>query len=440
MTAREAAIQALIEVFDKGKSVHRVVNATLEEAGLSDARERAFCKRLIEGTVERKLTIDYLLGRYSKTGVDKMKAYVRAILRVGVYQIMFMDNIPDSAACNEAVQYAKDHGMQGLSGFINGVLRNIARSGRTTLEEATAGGSREALEIRYSVPVWLLDQWERDYGHDIMLKIAEAQFDAQPLYFRVNESKCTVEECMESLKNDGIPAEIPELVLPDAAKELRPKLLKADASEGFADSRSFKKGLFTVQDISSMLVGEAVGIQGGETILDLCAAPGGKTLHFADKPVKKGKGGRIDARDVTSRKINLINDSINRCGFNNIDLSVADASVFDAKSEGMFDIVLADVPCSGTGITGRKPDIKYNMSEQVQEELIELQKPILENAVKYLKPGGTLIFSTCTLNKTENTAGMALLQKAGLKKELEIVIIPGVHTGDGFFISRFRKM
>ena len=440
MTAREAAVLAVMSVTDKGKSVHRVVSETLDNEELKDARDRALAKRLIEGTVERKITIDQVINKFAETPVDKMKAFLRAVIRISVYQILFMDNIPDAAACNEAVKYVKEHNMEGLAGFVNGVLRNIGRNGKETLKELTTGDSFEALEIKYSVPVWLLKQWERDLGHENMLKVAEAQFDAQPLYFRVNESKCTVEECIASLEKDGIKATVPDLNLPEAAKNLDLKLILADAGEGFADSESFQKGLFTVQDISSALVGEVAGIKGGELILDLCAAPGGKTLHFADKLIALGKGGRIDARDVTSRKINLINESINRCGFDNIDLSIGDASVCNESDAGKFDLVLADVPCSGTGITGRKPDIKYNMSERVQDELIELQRPILENAVKALKAGGTLVFSTCTLNRTENEAGMKVLAELGMKKELEINIIPGVHTGDGFFISKYTKV
>ncbi|MBO7402144.1 MAG: 16S rRNA (cytosine(967)-C(5))-methyltransferase RsmB, partial [Lachnospiraceae bacterium] len=375
MTARDAAIFAVLNVTDKGRSVHRVVSETLANEELSDARDRALAKRLIEGTVERKLSIDHVINSFAKTPVDKMKPYLRAVVRVAVYQILFMDNIPDAAACNEAVKYVKEHGLEGLSGFVNGLLRNIARNGKAELQKATEGDSFDALEIKYSVPQWLLKQWERDLGRDNMIKVATAQFDAQPLYFRVNESKCTVEECLEALKKDGIKAYVPKLVLPGETKEFDLKLIEADAGEGFADTESFKAGLYTVQDISSVIVGEAAGIKGGETILDLCAAPGGKTLHFADKLKKLGKGGRIDARDVTSRKINLINESINRCGFDNIDLSIADASVRDEKDTEKFDLVLADVPCSGTGITGRKPDIKYNMSERVQDELIELQHP-----------------------------------------------------------------
>ncbi len=439
MTARDAAIQAVLNVTDRGKSVHRVVTETLAESELADARERSLAKRLIEGTIERKLSIDCVIGHFSKVPMEKMKPYIRSILRVAVYQILFMDNIPDAAACNEAVNYVKAHSMQGLAGFVNGILRNISRDGKKVLEEAGSGDSFEALEIRYSVPAWMLKQWERDFGRETMLGIAEAQFDAQPLYFRVNESKGTVAECMEALKKDKIKATIPELSLPREAAGYMPNVLLAEAGEGFADTESFKKGLYTVQDISSELVGEIAGIKGGENILDLCAAPGGKALHFADKLKAIGKGGRVDARDMTSRKINMINESIVRCGFDNIDLSVADASVTDEASKNRFDIVLADVPCSGTGITGRKPDIKYNMNESVQEELIELQKPILLNAVEYCKAGGTVIFSTCTLNRTENVAGMKVLEEAGLTKELEITIVPGVHTGDGFFISKYRK-
>ncbi len=438
MTAREAAVAAVELITDKGRPIHQVVAESLE--GIKDQRDRALAKRLTEGTVERLISLDYVLNSYSKTPVKKMKPLVRAILRTGAYQLLCMDNIPASAACNEAVKLMKSRGLTGLSGFVNGVLRTISRE-TTTIKEKMAGLSgMEGLEIKYSVPAWLLKQWQRDYGPEAAEKIAAAQFDSQPLYFRVNLSKCSLEECRESLEKEGVSCKTPKLNLPEVFKNFELPVLEVEAPEGLEGLTAFKKGWFAVQDVSSVLVGLAAEIQGGEEIIDLCAAPGGKTLHLCDLLKQKGKGGRVNSRDVSEKKIALINQNLNRQGFDNADLSVADASILDTKAINKFDMVLADLPCSGTGVTGRKPDIKYNMTEAAQKELVELQGRILENAVKYLKKGGRIIFSTCTLNREENEKGMKVLEAAGLKKELEAQLIPGLHSADGFFISRYRKV
>lgn len=438
MTAREAAVYAVCQITDKNKSVHRVVNETLDGME-AEARERALAKRLIEGTVERLMGIDYVLNAYSKTPVCKMKPYVRAVLRVGAYQLLYMDSIPASAACNEAVKFMKSHSMTGLSGFVNGVLRAISRTGRDTLKKGEEEPGAKGIEIKYSVPEWLYMQWVRDYGEETAEKIAEAQSDAQPLYFRVNLSKCSYEDCVKSLEAEGVKCSKPELSLPEGVDASALPVILAEAPEGLDKLTAFQKGWFVVQDVSSMLVGLCADIKGGEKILDMCAAPGGKTLHLCDLFAVKEKGGSLDSRDLSSEKTALIQENLDRCGFEKVNLAVADASVLNEAAIEKYDLVLADVPCSGTGVTGRKPDIKYNMTETIQAELIELQAAILENAVKYVQEGGRLIFSTCTLNRDENEAGMKLLEKAGLKKEIELQLVPGLHTGDGFFISKYIK-
>lgn len=438
MTSREAAVMALQYITDKKQSSHRVVSDTLNLMD-ADQRERALAKRLIEGTAERLISIDYVIGCFSNTPVAKMKPLVRAVLRTGAYQLLFMDNIPASAACNESVKIVKKHGLTGLSGFVNGVLRKISTEGRKAFEDGANQPGTGGNVIKYSTPEWLYAQWERDYGSENAEKIALDQFDARPLFIRVNLSKCSVDECREMLEKEGITCEKPVLSLPAPFEKTELPVLRVLNCEGFDKLECFRNGFFTVQDVSSVLVGITADLKGGERILDLCAAPGGKTMHMRDILDTVGKGGIIDARDITTKKIELINESINRCRFDNINLSVGDATVFDEKLVGKYDVVVADVPCSGTGVTGRKPDIKLNMSEGIQKELIELQGVILENAVKYLKKGGRIIFSTCTLNRDENENGMKLLEGLGLKKQTEVQLIPGVHSGDGFFISMFIK-
>ena len=436
MTAREAAVKAIQQIADKKQSSHTVVREILAAID-SDPRDRALAKRLIEGTVERMISLDYVINRFSKVRVAKMKPVIRAVIRTGAYQLLFMDNIPVSAACNESVNIVKKYGMSGLGGFVNGVLRKISSEGKAVYDEGSKLPGIKGMSVKYSVPEWLLEQWERDYGTETLEKIALAQCDASPLYIRVNLSKCSVSECMALLEKDGVKFEKPELVLPSPYENAGLPILRIVECEGFEQLESFRKGYFTVQDVSSSLVGITAGLKGGERILDICSAPGGKTMHMKDILDCIGRGGSIDARDLTSRKIGLINENLNRCGFDNVNLSVADATVFDEALVGQYDVVVADVPCSGTGVTGRKPDIKFNMTPQIQQELIELQAMILKNAARYVKKGGKIIFSTCTLNRDENEAGMKLLSDLGLKKQSEAQIIPGIHSGDGFFISMF---
>lgn len=438
MTAREAAVVAIQNITDKKQASHRVVRETLDLMG-GDARERALCKRLTEGTAERLISIDYVINSFSKTPVEKMKPLIRAVMRTGAYQLLFMDGIPASAACNESVKIVKKHGLTGLGGFVNGVLRKISTDGKACFEKGCELKGLKGKSVKYSVPEWLLRQWQRDYGAETLEKIAMAQCDASPLYFRVNLSKCTVDECKDALEKDGIICEKPVLSLPGPFENAELPVLRALSCEGFENVEAFRKGWFVVQDVSSMLVGYTADVRGGERILDLCAAPGGKTMQLRDMLDCIGKGGTIDARDITSKKISLINENLNRCSFENVNLSVGDATVFDDKLTDKYDLVIADVPCSGTGVTGRKPDIKLNMNEETQKELIELQIPILENAARYVKKGGKLIFSTCTLNRAENESGMKLLSELGLVKKTEIRMIPGVHSGDGFFISLFIR-
>ena len=452
MNAREAAAKTVIEIIDKQVPSHVAIAAMLRKNEAWSAQERGFAKRLSDGTVRYLIPIDYLLNAFSKTPVRKMKPWLRAVLRVAVFQLMYCEDIPASAACNEAVKLSKQYGFGALSGFVNGVLRTIGREGKEKLKLGMEASAEEGLCLKYSVPVWLIRQWVRDYGFETAKKIAAAGTEESKLTVRCNVSKVKPDELLASLNRDGVTSE------PAKYAENAYHLYGCDGIERL---EAFQNGWFQIQDESSILAGQVAGIKGGEQVLDLCAAPGGKSLHVADLLTVSadnnvGGKGSLEARDISEQKLNLIRENLARLGFENVTLVCADATVFDAAKEESADVVIADVPCSGTGVIARKPDIKYNMSEENQKELAELQQKILKNAVRYVKPGGTLIFSTCTINKDENDSGRAVLIKQGMKpeslipflpKELHgedaangfLRLIPGVHTTDGFYISRFVK-
>lgn len=452
MNAREASAKAVIEIIDKKVPSHVAIAAMLRKNEAWNAQERGFAKRLTDGTIRYLIPIDYLLDAFSKTPVKKIKPWLRAVLRSSVFQLMFCDDIPASAACNEAVKLAKQYGFGNLGGFVNAVLRNISREGKERLKKGMEVSAEDALCLKYSVPLWLIRQWVRDYGVETAEKIAAAGTEDSKLTVRCNISKVKPEELLSSLNRDGVTAE------PALYAENTYHLYGCD---GIEKLEAFQNGWFQIQDESSVLAGQAAGIKGGEQVLDLCAAPGGKSLHIADlltayESNGNGRIGKLEARDVSEQKLTLIRENLARIGFGNVTLVCADATVFDPKKEESADLVIADVPCSGTGVIARKPDIKYNMNEEMQKELSELQQSILKHAVRYVKPGGTLIFSTCTLNKNENDSGRTFLLKQGMKpeslipylpevlhdKETEsgvLRLIPGIHATDGFYISRFRK-
>lgn len=452
MNAREAAAKTVIEIIDKQVPSHVAIAAMLRKNEVWNAQERGFAKRLSDGTVRYLITIDYLLNAFSKTPVRKMKPWLRAVLRVSVFQLMFCEDVPASAACNEAVKLAKQYGFANLSGFVNGVLRNISRDGNEKLQRGMEASAEEAMCLKYAVPVWLIRQWIRDYGPETAEKIAAAGTEDSKLTVRCNVSKVKPEELLVSLQKDGVTAK-PAMYAKNA--------FHLSGCDGMEKLEAFQKGWFQVQDESSILAGQVAGIKGGEQVLDLCAAPGGKSLHVADllavseRNAGCGKGS-LEARDVSEQKLKLIRENLARLGFDNVKLVCADATVFDEGKEERADVVIADVPCSGTGVIARKPDIKYNMNEDSQKELVKLQQMILKNAIRYVKPGGTLIFSTCTLNKDENDSGRKFLMDQGMKPESLIPylpkalhneetekgflrLIPGVHATDGFYISRFVK-
>ncbi len=437
ITARELALDMLMEILEKGSFCHIVERQALSKYQYLPKQERALATRLTEGVIERLFSIDYVINQVSKTRTEKMKPVIRNILRIGVYQLLYMDRIPDSAACNEAVKLAVKRRFSGLKGFVNGVLRSVARK-KENLEFPDD-------ETRYSIPGWLLDMWKQDLGQQEALSVAEALLLERPTCVRCNLAKDSAEHIIMSLNNQGVHTER----LPGFEDILY--ISGYDYLEGLD---AFAHGLIQVQDVSSSLVGRAADPKAGDFVLDVCAAPGGKSLHMAD--LLKGTG-MVEARDLTYQKAALIEENISRSGFTNIRAKVWDALEPDEEMKGQADIVLADLPCSGLGIIGRKPDIKYRMNLETCEDLANLQKDILSVVWEYVKPGGILVFSTCTIDKMENEDNrnwflneypfepVDISEKAAgafqeeTLKEGYIQLLPGRHNSDGFFLSVFRR-
>lgn len=388
VNTRSVILDALIEICEKNEYTHKVLSEALNKYRFLENTDRSFINRTVLGTVERKITIDYILNLYSKTPVDKMKPVIRNILRMSVYQLVYMESMKDFAVCNEAVKLAAKRGFVNLKGYVNGVLRNIARN-TDNIRYPDENDFVKYMSVAYSTPEWIIENWEKEYGRTTTEGILKAQFCDRPLMIRCNLSKCSADELAYELKSQGVCVKKSGII---------PEALEISEYDYLEKVDAFNNGLFSVQDLSSMLVCHACTPVKGY-VLDLCAAPGGKSLHIAE--TLKGSG-MVESRDVSEYKVSLIDDNIKRLGLSNIKTRVRNACDFEKESEQKADYVIADVPCSGLGILNKKPDIKYHASADKCKELVILQRQILSNACRYVKPGGVLCFSTCTINSMEN--------------------------------------
>ena len=441
---RELVLDILIEVNEKDQYSHLVIRSVLDKYQYLDKKERAFLTRLAEGTIEHQIEMDYMIDSFSKVKVRKMKPLIRNLLRMSVYQLRYMDAIPDSAVCNEAVKLAKKRGFRQLSGFVNGVLRSIVREGDKLLYPDAAMEPKRYLEVKYSVPGWIINRWMKAYGYEQTETILSHFYQESPLTIRTNRTKCTPEELRTKLINEQvtvekigeIPAESGEFK--DALDRLWDYAYTISDFDHLQSLQTFQDGDFYVQDLSSMLVAEMAAPKKGDYVIDVCAAPGGKSSHIAE--LMDGTG-MVEARDLTEYKTNLIKENIRRHGLSNMKAVCMDATVFDRDSVGKADILVCDLPCSGLGVMGKKTDIRYKMTEEKEKELVQLQRQILKTVIPYVKENGTVIYSTCTIDRAENEENAAWIEREF--PELSLVamkqMFPGEAGNDGFFISKFVR-
>lgn len=440
--SREIVLNMLLEIIEEGKYSHTVLNQTLKRYQYLEKQERAFITRLCIGTVKRYLTLDYIINQFASLPVLKMKPLIRNLLRMSVYQILYMDQIPVSAVCNEAVNLAKKRSFIKLSGFVNGILRNISRNKEGIHFPDKEKEPIKYLEVSYSVPEWIVRQLLNQYKFDVVETMLSASLMEKETTIRCNQNKVTPDKLKEMLMEEGVTVEDSEYLT---------YTFKIKDYDYLDKLKSFQMGYFTVQDVSSMLVCEAAGIEKDNFIIDVCAAPGGKALHAAEK------AGKVSARDLTEYKRKLIEDNMNRLGFNNVETLIWDATVSDVKVIGKADVVIADLPCSGLGVLGKKSDIKYKLNKNQLSELAELQKQILSVVKDYVKVGGVLVYSTCTVNQGENRDNVNwFLEKFDFElesldpylpetlrndtsKKGYLQLLQGTHHTDGFFLARMRR-
>lgn len=455
INTRELVVNMLMSISAGEEYSHVLLRSVLEKYDYLDGKEKAFMKRVTEGCLERRLELDYVLNGFSKTPVKKMKPFIRELLRMSTYQILYMSRVPDSAAINEAVKLARKKKFTGLSGFVNGVLRNIAREGKNYPLPDPVKEPVKYKSIRYSMPEWIVEKLEEDFGAEKAFRILEGLLEVRPLTVRFLRSVLQEEreQLLAKMAEQGVEAK-QHPYLPEAFCLFH--------VEGVTELPGFADGKIAVQDISSMLAVEAAGIKAGDTVIDVCAAPGGKTAYAA---MMAGPEGHVTARDVSDYKTSMIEENCSRLHISNVTVEVQDARQIDTAWENKADVVLADVPCLGLGVIGRKRDIKYRIQKEDIASITLLQKEIVTASVQMVKPGGVFLYSTCSMTREENadmvqwmTAELGLQTesiKEALPKEFleklteeemqsirqgQMQLLPGIQESDGFFFARMRRM
>ena len=440
VNTRELILEVLLEITRDGEYSHIAIANVLGKYQYLDKKDRAFITRVTEGTLENLIQIDHIINSFSKVPVNKMKPQIRCIVQSAVYQIYFMDAVPDSAACNEAVRLAQKKGFRTLSGFVNGVLRNISRSKKQGAQAIWPDKVKEPekyLSVRYSIPEWMIRMWKDEFSYQWdneedwqgMESMLQAFLVPAPVTVRTNTDRCTPQELKQQLEAEGVAVTVCEAL---------PYAFEITGYDYLGALDSFQNGLFYVQDMNSMLVAESAKPKEHDFVLDVCAAPGGKAIHMAQ--MLHGTG-RVLARDLTEYKASLLRDNIRRCQVKNMEVQVWDARVFDESLSEKADIVVADLPCSGLGVMRRKKDIRYKMTPQKMQGLVQLQREILLAVYRYVKPGGRLVYSTCTVHREENegNAQWFLQNRPEFRQLSSHLALPGEKTGDGFYITVFER-
>ena len=451
LSDREIVLGLLMDITEHDVYSHIALGNVLSKYQYLDKKERAFITRVTEGTLEHLIELDYILSQFSKVKVKKMKPVIRNILRSAVYQMKYMDSVPDRAVCSEAVKLAVRRGFSGLKGYVNGVLRSIAR-GLDSIEYPADEVQR--LSVKYSCPEWIVQMWQKAYSRDVVETMLGSFRGERPLTIRCCLNRATPEELVEELEKEGVTA---------VRHPYLPYAFEIKGYDYLESLESFRKGLFCVQDVSSMLVGELSRPVSGAQVIDVCAAPGGKALHVAEQlsvmAADSGEPqGSVEARDLTEYKTGLIRENIERSGLSNIKAVWQDACVPVEEDRGRGDLVIADLPCSGLGVLGRKADLKYRASKEGIRELAALQRKILSCVQEYVKTGGTLMYSTCTVSPAENEENVRWFLEKYPEFELDDIrdmvcpelwdsvseegwlqLLPGVHKCDGFFIARLVR-
>lgn len=427
---RLLAFETIQDIINDKAYSNIIINEVLSNNELSRADKSLFTE-LVYGTLKRKYTLDYLLKPFVQT---KLKGWVRQLLWMSIYQYAYLDKIPEHAIIHEAVEIAKYKGGPHNGNVVNGILRNMMRSELPDFTEITDDKKRIAIE--YSLPKWLVDHWVTHFGIEKTEEIAQSFLDKVSTTVRVNLTRITVDEAIRRLTDDDYIVELD--------KEIDTCL--HTSGKPIIESRLFKDGLVSIQDKSSMFVGEVMSLTEGDKVLDACSAPGGKACHMAE--ILNGTG-HVDATDIHEHKIDLIDFNIKKLRLSNISAFEHDAT---EKYDKVYDKILVDAPCSGLGVLRHKPEIKYEQSQHSIQSLVEIQLEILNNVKDSVKPGGTIIYSTCTIEQMENENVIYTFLKANNDFEFDafehpitgekvktMQVLPQDFNSDGFFITRIKR-
>ncbi len=421
-SAREVAMEILLDMDRNGRFSSQALEDGLRKIQFQEKEKRAMVTRLVEGTTEYRLQLDAVLDQYAKLPMKKQKPKVRTLLRMSVYQMLYMDSVPDHAVLSEAALYMKRHHLNGLTSVVNGILRNVQRGmGSGDVQHLM----EENMSIMYSTPEWLVDRLVRDHGEEKAGRILQASFKDRFLTVRNNQTKQTVSELLDIFRSNGITA---------APGEESPMAIRVETVDFVRRLPGYREGRFSVQDESSMQAIEALELTKGEKVLDVCSAPGGKACYAAEC------GAVVTSRDLTEDKTDRIRENAERLGLT-LRIEERDAMMPCSEDAEAYDVVLADVPCSGLGVMGRKNDIKYHVTEEGIHALAEQGRRILEVAGGYVRPGGRLLFSTCTILREENqdAAEAFLADHPEFAKGKEREFLQGEDPCDGFYYCIMEK-
>lgn len=437
-SARATALRVLVSCRNNGAWADAALKAQISRDGLSGP-DAALCSRIVYGVMQNRMLLDFYIGAYCTQKPDHLQPPLLEILRIGAYQIIYLDKIPDSAAVNTSVELAKLAKRGQASGLVNAVLRKLSQN-KKALPPVPERDDVQRLSIQYSHPKWFVKRLVSLLGREEAERFLACDNQIAPITVQVNPLKTTLEALTEELQQAGISVQ-PHSWVPDC--------LELSGTGDLAALPSFREGKFLVQDPAARLVSLIAGIRPGQKVLDVCAAPGGKSLSAA---FAMAGNGSIVACDLHENKLKRIQESADRLGVNIITTQAADGRVFRPEWEASFDTVLVDAPCSGLGIIRKKPDTRYKKADDLFT-LPVVQAAILDNAARYVRPGGTLVYSTCTILPEENEqvteAFLAEHADFGLepfelplpvgKSDGSLTLWPQRHDTDGFYICRMMR-
>lgn len=424
MNAREIALNVLYKIEVGEAYSNLILDKEFKKSDLSN-EDKALASQIVYGVLTWKITLDEIIKKHSTLKLKKISPWIINILRMGIYQICYLDKIPESAAVNESVNLAKKYGHPSSAKFVNAVLRKIKKNEENLLLDyikEKGYSNEEILSVMTSHPLWMVHKFIEEYGENFALDLLNANNKSPDVTLRVNTLRTNREELLKLFELKHIDARVGNLQDSIIVKRLK----------------TFDEKLYVVQDEAAQLACLKLDPQKDELILDCCSSPGGKTTYIS---MLMKDTGRVDAWDIHEHRVELVKELAKTLGINNIKVSLNDATVYQSHLRERYDRVLLDVPCSGLGVIRKKPDIKWTRKEEDLEELIDVQKKILENGAMYLKRGGILVYSTCTVLKEENERQIADFLKSHSDFELveQVKLFPNSSDTDGFYIAKLHR-